>query len=110
MNLARAASAAAAETWSKANPVLQVGGYASTALRIPQKRGGPTPDTQPFAVHCLDQEGQAELRAGTREKHLAWLRASGRCCAAGPLLPADAPAEPGEAVGSLLLVTGEDQA
>ena len=32
------------------------------ALRIPRRRGGPYGATQPFVVHCLDQEGQVRAK------------------------------------------------
>ena len=125
LTVARASSWAAASAWASTDPVALAGGYSPAsglhqwlvsddeALNI-----RPTGDEiQSYAVHCLDHEGQTSLRANTREKHLAWLRESGRVQLGGPLLALDdslsASAEgkevkgAGPRVGTLVIVSGD---
>lgn len=71
--------------------------------------------TPPFLVYCRDKEGAGALRASTRAKHLAWLRASSeRILFVGPLLSPDplASLEGGSSgkVGTMLLCCGESLA
>lgn len=56
-----------------------------------------------FMVWCLDKEGKMDLRQQTRPSHLDWVKQGGRKGLVGPF-----PAE-GGAVGSLLLVDGNDK-
>ena len=56
--------------------------------------GGSGECLQPYCVHCVDKPDAADLRASTREAHLAWLRESGRVVMAGPLIEPSTPDAP----------------
>lgn len=58
-----------------------------------------------FAIHCIDKPGTAELRAATRDDHLAHVATvEERVLVAGPLLGLD-----GVPLGSLLIVDFDDR-
>lgn len=58
-----------------------------------------------FAIYALDKTGSSELRAATRDSHLAYLDGFvSQMLLAGPLLN-----EAGQAVGSLIVVEAETQ-
>jgi uncharacterized protein YciI len=103
---------ASARTWAGADPIGSAAGYGETqlhrwvrsdeeALRVRQTGAV----QQPYGVYCIDREGVGHMRTATREKHLQWLRESGRVLAAGPLQSEDGE---GESVGSLLIVSGDE--
>ncbi len=57
-----------------------------------------------FAIHCIDKPLQQELRARTREAHLAYVEAhADQVIVAGPLLD-----EHGTPIGSMLLMEFPD--
>jgi len=59
-----------------------------------------------FVVSCLDRAGSAELRAGTRGAHLAYLEGNpGVVRLAGPYMDED-----GQSVGSMFIMEGADRA
>jgi uncharacterized protein YciI len=58
-----------------------------------------------FALHCLDKPNNFELRAATREAHLAYWGASGAIRLGGPYL--DDQERP---IGSLIIVEAADAA
>ena len=121
---------AEAEAWAMLDPVQAHGGYVTTHLHQWVKSTDEAlciepPGTQQhcYAVYCLDKPASTDLRASTRDAHLAWLCDSGRVRMAGPLLArpdqgelADVAGEQwgekgiGPRVGTLLLVNGDDLA
>ena len=58
-----------------------------------------------FTVSCRDREDAFDLRAATREAHLAWLADDPRVKLGGPWLDAQ-----GRSIGSLLIVEFDDLA
>ena len=59
-----------------------------------------------FALICLDKPGHADLRAGTRADHLAYVAETGVVVQAGPLLD-----DAGEGmIGSLIILDVVDRA
>jgi len=121
VTIARLPSWEAAQSWAASDPISLRGGYGGgNSLHEwmrsddPELCVKPTGDVeQGFAVHCVDKPGAAELRAATRNDHLAWLRSSGRVWMAGPLL---ARREDGDELdagapeGTLLVVSGDSLA
>ena len=124
LNVYRAMSWQHAHGWASADPIASISGYAEQVVhqwvRSDELALNVAPTgayQQTFVVHCRDRPGATELRASTRDRHLDWLRESGRIAAGGPLLaPPEALAEDatsgvmgeGARVGTLLLVHGDD--
>jgi uncharacterized protein YciI len=119
LTLARAPSWEVARSWVASDPVSLAGGASAPQLHQwivsdeEELRVTPTGESlQTYVVHCLDHAGSGALRASTREKHLEWLRASGRVYMGGPLLNDEGvdgmALGAGERVGTLLLVGGDD--
>lgn len=121
MTIARLPSWEAAQSWAASDPISLRGGYGGgSSLHEWMLSDDPELCVQPtgeveqgFAVHCVDKPGAAELRAATRNDHLAWLRSSGRVRMAGPLLAKredrDEP-DAGAPEGTLLVVSGDSLA
>ncbi|KPF78204.1 hypothetical protein IP88_04630 [alpha proteobacterium AAP81b] len=58
-----------------------------------------------FAIHCIDKPDSADLRAATRQAHLAHINSKGDdVLVAGPLLRPD-----GRAMGSLLIIAFDNR-
>ncbi|WP_199553497.1 YciI family protein [Sandaracinobacteroides hominis] len=58
-----------------------------------------------YAIHCIDKPQQRELRASTREQHLAYLESAiEQVLVAGPLLD-----DEGLPIGSMLLMEFPDR-
>jgi len=107
LNVVRASSREAAVVWAETDPCASCGGYASADVFQWVKLDSeghnlPRGSSAVYLIYARDKPAAAGLRADTRDAHLDWLAASGRVHMAGPLLDAD-----GEAVGSLLAVSGE---
>ena len=106
----------AAAAWMTSNPLLNAGGYADAQLHewvrstddaLSMRATGDC--LQTYCVHCLDRADAGDLRAKTRDAHLAWLRESGRVVMAGPLLePSSESSADAPRVGTLLIVNGDD--
>ena len=128
LTVARSPTWEAARAWARTDPISQVGGHGPEGGVLHQWLVStdealsvrPTGDQiQTYVVHCVDKPGATDLRAATREKHLAWLAESGRVYMGGPLLALDdaagAESKEGEGVvgvgprvGTLLVVGGDE--
>ena len=112
----RADSWVQARAWAAADPIAAIDGYSEACLlqwvRSEDEALNIAPTGQfqrTFVVHCRDKPGATALRASTREKHLAWLKESGRIAMGGPLVsePEVASSAEGDRVGTLLFVNGD---
>jgi len=109
--VARADEIEPLDEWMQEDPISEAGGYEQTSLHRwlrsdDVKLNHPQAQGPSYLIHCLDKNGQGDLRARTREAHLQWLMESGRVHLGGALQ-----SHAGEVagnVGTLLVVNGED--